>query len=275
MKLLKIFLAFSLILLLSDSCQKRDLQATIDEVILSQQDTQSEEVLADVDLIVDDAITQNATQLKSGTIGNSAYLSSCAVVTVDTKVSPQVLTIDFGSSCTGNDGKVRSGKIIITSTAFNTFPSIRNLSFDNYVVDGKMIVGSVVKTILQDNVNHIRTATILEDITITLTNNEGTARRVSSLTRQYLLNTLGVQDDNQVKTFGTVEFTRASGVKVTKTVTASNPLVYSASCHHIVSGFVSVTTSTGRNWTIDFGNGACDNIAVISIGNKSKEITIR
>jgi hypothetical protein len=275
MKLLKIFFALSLIFVVSNSCQKREFQAIIDEVILSQQDTQSEEVLTDVDLIVDDALTQNAGQLKAGTLGSSAYLTSCAIITLNNKVSPQLLTIDFGTSCAGSDGKIRSGKIIVTSESFNTFPSIRNKTFQSYIVDGKKIEGNVTKTILKDQVNNIRTATSKEDITITLPNNEGTAHRVADLTRQYLFNSLGVRDDNQVKTFGTVDFTRVSGVKVTKTITAENPLVYSASCHHIVSGIVSITTSTNHTWSIDFGNGECDNKAILTINNKSKEITIR
>jgi hypothetical protein len=264
-----------MIFLVSNSCQKREFQATIDEVILSQQDTQSEEVLTDVDLIVDDALAQNAGMLKSGTIGNSVYLTSCTTIHLNTQVSPQVLTIDFDASCTGKDGKVRSGKIIVSSTSFNTYPSVRNKTFENYSVDGKKIEGSIVKTILKDNVNNIRTASFQEDITIHLQNNEGSAHRVANLTKQYLLNNLGVQDDNQVKFWGTVEFTRLTGVKITKTVTEANPLVYSASCHHIVSGLVSITTSTNHSWSIDFGSGECDNKAILTIGNKSKEITIR
>jgi hypothetical protein len=275
MKLLKIFVGFSLLFVLSNSCLKRELQSIIEEVILSQQDTQSEEFLADADLIVDDALTQNTGQLKAGAMGSSAYLTSCAIISFNSKVSPQMLTIDFGTSCTGTDGKNRSGKIIVTSESFNTFPSIRTSTFQNYVVDGKKIEGNVVKTIQKDQVNNIRTATSKEDITITLQNNEGTARRTADLTRQYLFNSIGVRDDTEVKTFGTVEFTLVSGVKVTKTVRAENPLVYSASCHHIVSGFVSITTITNHNWTIDFGKGECDNKAVLTIGNKSKEITIR
>ena len=275
MKLVKILFALSLIFSVFNSCRDRELQAIIDEVILSQQDTQSEEVLADIDLMVDDALSQNAGQLKAGTMGSSAYLTSCAVITLNNKVSPQMLTIDFGTSCTGNDGKIRSGKIIITSESFNTFPSIRNKTFQNYIVDGKKIEGNVIKTIGKDQVNNIRTATSKEDITITLPDNEGSAHRIADLTRQYLFNSVGVRDDNQIKTFGTVEFTRVSGVKVSKTITAENPLVYSAACHHIISGLVSIITSTGHTWSIDFGNGECDNKAILKIGNKSKEITIR
>ena len=275
MKRLKIFLAIGLMFIVLFSCKKNEYRETIDEIILSQQETQSDEILADIDLLVDEALLVNTGQLKSGTIRSSFYLSDCAVITKDTTASPEVITIDFGTSCTGKDGKIRSGKIIVSSDSFTTFPSVRKKSFENYSVDGKKIEGSMVKTILKDNDNNIRTATIQEDITVTLPNNEGTAHRVANLTRQYQLNELGIQDDSQVVSWGTVEFTRISGVKVTKTISAVDPLVYKADCHHIVSGTVSLTTSNNHNWSVNFGNGECDNKATLTIGNRTKEITMR
>jgi hypothetical protein len=275
MKRLMMFFTLSLIIAFTFSCQKNEFRSTVDEVILSLQDTQSEEILTDVDLLVDEALTDNSSLLKSGTVTDSKYLNGCAVVTKSTNTTPQVITIDFGTSCTGKDGKVRSGKIIVTSDAFTTFPSIRKKTFDNYSVDGRKITGTMVKTILKDNDNHVRTATFQEDVTVNLPNGEGTAHRVANLTRQYQLNELGVQDDNQVISWGTVEFTRFSGAKTTKTIAQANPLVFSAQCHHIVSGIVSFTTSNNRSWSINFGNGECDNKAILTMGSKSKEINIR
>jgi hypothetical protein len=115
----------------------------------------------------------------------------------------------------------------------------------------------------------------VEDITIQLPNNEGIAQRKANFARQYQLNTLGVQDDNKVVSWGTFEFTRVSGIKVTKTVPEADPLIYSGSCHHIVSGKVTFNTITNHSWAIDFGDGTCDNKAILTIGNFSKEITIR
>ena len=275
LKSLKVVFAVFFIFLAINSCRKAEYLATLDEVVLSQQETQTDEVLSDVDIIADEAVTLNANLLKSASLDNSLYLSSCTVVTLNTQSSPQTLTLDFGTGCTGKDGKVRSGKIIVTSVAFNTYPSVRMKTFDNYAVDGKSVSGSIAKTILKDNVNNIRTASIQEDITITLPNSEGTAHRVADFTRQYQLNTLGVQDDNKIVSWGTFAFTRASGVKVTKTVQAANPVVFSGACHHIVSGLVSFVTSTNHSWTIDFGDGTCDDKATLTIGGKSKEITIR
>lgn len=275
MKRLKVLFAISLMFIAFNSCQKEEISATTDEIKLSQQETQAEEVLADVDLLVDEALDLNFGFLKSASIESAVYLSDCPEITVNKTTSPQVMTIDFGTSCTGKDGKIRSGKIIVISTAFNTFPSVRTKSFDNFIVDGKTIAGSVVKTISKDQENNFRTAQIQENVTITFPETEGTAQRVANLTRQYQRNTLANRLDNQVVSWGTVEFTRISGVKVAKTITAEKPLVFKAACHHIVSGTVSFTTSNSRSWKINYGNGECDNKATLTIGDKTKEIAIR
>lgn len=275
MKRFSMFCVISLMLATFNSCQKEDAPAAIDEVNLSLQETQSEEMMNDVDMLVDEAIDSNTGNLKSAIVSNYAYLNDCPVITISKDASPEVLTIDFGTSCTGEDGKVRSGKIIVTSGSFNTFPSIRTKTFDNFYVDGKKIEGEVIKTISKDQENNIRTAEINEDITITFPDNEGSASRVANITRQYDRGARVVRLDNQVVSWGTVEFTRISGVKITKTIAQENPLVFRNACHHMVSGVVSVATSNNQNWTIDYGNGTCDNLAILTINGQAKEIRIR
>ena len=275
MKRFRKFLAVSLLFIAFTSCQKKDVATTFDEITLSQQETQGEEALSDIDLIVDEAIDSNTSQLKAGSLATATYLTDCAVITINNAISPKVITIDFGTSCTGKDGKIRSGKIIITSDSFTTFPSVRTKTFDNYVVDGKQIKGTIVKTISKDQVNNIRTAVISENMTINFPNSEGTATRVANLTRQYQRGVLVSAADNKIVSWGTVAFTRVSGVTVNKTIADSTPLVFNVSCHHIVSGIVSVTTSNNFSWTIDFGNGDCDNLATLTVGGKTKTITIR
>jgi hypothetical protein len=275
MKQLKMLFAFSLMFVAFHACQKDEVSTPVDEIMLSQLETQAEETLADIDILVDEALDLNFLFLKSASLEGSVYLSDCPIITIDREASPQVMTLDFGTSCTGKDGKVRSGKIIVTSTSFATFPSVRNKSFDNYIVDGKKVEGSIVKTISKDQENNIRTAVTEENISVIFPDNEGTATRVANLTRQYQRNALADRLNNQVVSWGTVEFTRVSGVKLTKTITAENPLVYKVACHHIVSGIVSVVTSNNRSWTIDYGTGDCDNKATITNGDKTKEIKIR
>lgn len=275
MKSLKVFFAVSILFTAFQSCQKDEVIPVLDEISMSQQETQAEEALNDIDILVDEALDFNFGMLKSASIESMSYLTDCPVVTVNKTAVPQIMTIDFGTSCTGKDGKKRSGKIIVTSAAFNTFPSVRDKSFDNYFVDGKKIEGTVTKTISKDQVNNIRTAVIAENLTITFPNGEGSAKRIANLTRQYQRNTLNNKEDNVVVSWGTVEFTRVSDVKVTKTISDKNPLVYKIACHHIVSGKVEIKSSKNISWSIDYGNGECDNLAMLTIGDKTKEIKIK
>lgn len=275
MKRLTVFFAVCILFTAFHSCQKDEVTPAIEEISMSQQETLAEETLNDIDILVDEALDTNFGMLKSASLESLSYLTDCPVVTVNKTAIPQVITIDFGTSCTGKDGKKRSGKILVTSSSFSTFPSVRDKSFENYFVEGKKIEGTVTKTISKDQVNNIRTAVISENISLAFPNGEGTAKRIANLTRQYQRNTLNNKEDNVVVSWGTVEFTRVSGVKVSKTSSDKNPLVYKISCHHIVSGIVSFTSSKNTSWSIDYGNGECDNLAMLTIGDKTKEIKIK
>ena len=107
MKRLKMFFALSLMFIAFNSCQKEVAAPVFDEISLSQQETQAEETLSDIDMLVDEALNLNFGGLKSAVI-ESSYLGNCPVVTVNKDASPQVMILDFGTSCTGKDGKIRS-----------------------------------------------------------------------------------------------------------------------------------------------------------------------
>ena len=93
-----------------------------------------------------------------------------------------------------------------------------------------------------------------------------TLSRITDITRQY--------KKTQTLTWGSVINTRPNGVVVTKTIVESTPLLFKASCKHIVSGIASFENSKGRKWSINYGNGTCDDKAILTVNGKSKEITI-
>lgn len=269
----RLLFASALMLIALNACQNEEVPAGTDELSLSQQETQAEEILTDIDLLADEALDLNQGTLRSASIDSSVFLNDCPTVTVDETASPQTMTIDFGTSCTGKDGKVRSGQIIVTSTSFNTFPSVRTKTFDQFVVSGKEVEGSIVQTISQDHENNVRTAVIQENITIT--DGEGSVQRIANTTRRYRRNQPASRRDNVVISWGTVVLIRASGVILTKTTTPATPLVFKVSCHQIVRGIVSFATNNGRSWTIDYGNGDCDRKATLTNGEKTKVINLR
>lgn len=152
--------------------------------------------------------------------------------------------------------------------------SVRQKTFDNFMVDGRKIEGTVSKTILRDATNLIRTALVKENILVINTLKSDTLNRITDLTNQYKRNVLANKTDDQTLTWGSVINTRPNGVVVTKTIAETSPLVFAASCKHIVSGIASFENSKGRKWSIDYGDGSCDDKATLTVNGKSKEITI-
>ncbi len=274
MKIFSSLFATGLVITALVACQKED--TTIEDAVpVIEQETLVEQILVEVDAMADEALSLKLNEGKSAVVEGDFFLSSCSVITIDNTSDPKVITINFGTGCTGKDGKVRSGKIIITSTSFTDATSERVKTFENFYVDGRKVEGSVNKTITVDRQDHSRVAEILEDITITFPDEVGTAHRVASLIREYQFNKPGVLRDNIVTSFGTVNFTRANGFKVTKAISESDPLIFKASCRRIVSGVVTITTSENSTWTIDYGDGECDNLATVTRDDKTRIIRLR
>ena len=274
MKNFRIIFTLALFVLAINGCQK-NVDITVNDDLLINQETVAEQTLVDLDALVDEAIGLKLLGLKSAAIDGFYYVNSCPVITMNLNATPKVMTIDFGTGCKGKDGKERSGKIIVTSTSLENFTIQRTKTFENFFVEGKKIEGTVTRTLTFDREDHSKVANVKEDVTITFPDNGGKASRKSNMTREYQLFVLGVPKDNVIKSWGTSEFTRVSGIKLTKTIEEANPLVFKMECHQIVSGVVSFKTSDNRSWSIDYGTGACDNKAIVTKDGQTKEITLR
>lgn len=281
MKKTAFFLTLGLSFLLFPGCQNRDSETFLDttgqdsptEASLSE--TQIDETMEDIDLLVEEAINNNTSLLRAASVDSNLYLTECPVITIDTVAVPHVMTIDFGTSCTGKDGKVRSGKILVSATSFKILPSVRTKTFQNYMVDGKKIEGNVIKSIQKDVTLQTRTAILKENITVINTVKGDTVSRSSDITRLYKRNVLTDKSDDQTLTWGTVINTRPNGVVTTKTIAEATPLLFEAFCKHIVSGIASFENTKGKTWSINYGDGSCDDKATLTVNGQSKEITIR
>ncbi len=273
MKIFSSLFATGVVITALVACQKTDM--TIEEAIpVVNQETTVEEILLEFDALSDEAVSLKLDAGKSDVAEGDFYLTSCSVITIDNTMDPKIITIDFGTGCTGKDGKVRSGQIIITSTSFENASAERVISFRDFFVDGRKIEGVVNKTITLDSQDHSRVAEILENITVTFPDEAGQCHRVASLIREYHFNKPGILRDNILTSYGSVEFTRVNGLKITKTISETSPLVFKVSCHRIVSGVITFTTSDNRTWTVDFGNGECDNLATITSGDETRIIKL-
>ncbi|REK48617.1 MAG: hypothetical protein DWQ48_09720 [Bacteroidetes bacterium] len=255
------------------ACKKESSDPADDFQTSSQEIGLMESMNTEVDNMVAQASQNGTINMRISGNEDQYSMSSCAVITNDTVNG--VLTIDFGSGCTGRDGRVRSGKIIITHSGGRYFDpgSTRSVTFDKFFVDSTQIEGS--RTVVNNgfnssgNMNWTITATNMKitrpngnwrswngQRTREMTAGYGDSTWVNDV---YLINGSGSGTDHHGNTFSTV----------------TSNLVRDNSCHWIISGTITFTPSNRPQRIIDFGNGSCDDLATVTSNGVTRTIHLR
>jgi hypothetical protein len=224
-----------------------------------------------------DDVLNIADQGNTGSLGQFKTRGGCATVTRDTINIPHTITIDFGTTnCLGQDGKNRRGIINVSYTGkYKDSGSVKTITSSNfYVNDNKVVMNKTV-------VNHGKNAagntyyTIDAIDSIYKANNAGTIAWTTSRMREFTAGENTVQwIDDMYKVTGTASGMRANGLTWSMNIT--QPLVIDCSCvYHIVSGQMQMQPQGKALRTMDYGNGACDNAATVTINNKTFNITFK
>ena len=284
------------------NCKKETSGSTAQEEMASRVSTQADAESDDVfNEVFDNVMGVNADVALGGTgvFGQKspdvnigiARVDACPVVTI-TKLSntdpfPVKVVMDFGSGCTGRDGRIRSGKIIVTYTGRLIYPDNKATTvFDGYKVDKVKVEGTLIIT------NQSIPPTTTNCITHTwkvvvegakLSNDNGdftewnstkTITQVEGMCTPYF-----VQDDiYKITGYASGKGKRGDMLTAWKAEIAE-PLIKKFSCRWIVKGVLRVARVNLSNtspWigTLNYGDGACDNRAVLTINGISHEITL-
>ncbi|MBK7149925.1 MAG: hypothetical protein IPH78_14240 [Bacteroidetes bacterium] len=264
-------LLMALVMMTLYSCRK---DSGIEDNTVAFSQATSEETYNDVQNIADEAAQTGSVSYKSD---EANALSGCAVVTRDTVSVPRLTTIDFGSGCVGVDGRTRSGKIIVSHTGPYRDPgTVIQIAFDNYYVEGNQVLGS--KTIENMGVNSDGHTYFQVSVngSIVLANGAGTIQWTSERVREWIAGEATPnRDDDQYSVTGTANGTAANGDVFNATITT--PLVRNLApgCRrHFVSGVVLLQRSNRPDRSVDFGNGTCDDVAVVTVNGNSHTITL-
>lgn len=290
MKATNLFLGFVLFLTVL-SCSKEDNNdgGTItaeDAKVSSQIDAMSD----DVSNIVEEqemSTYADATTGKTTDFGVSEF-SSCATITrvpafgtAPTPGQTVTKTIDFGSSCTLDSGNVVSGRIIISFVYQpNATSHTINYSFDNFMHNGIAFNGNktFTRTMIATTANPTPHPQVNMTMDLTATvSNIGIYHRVGNRVRE-IIEGYGnaILLENVYEINGSWVTTVPSGASQTSTITT--PLHVKMSCIAvnkplIVSGIITIQRNA-TTATLDFGNGDCDNLAVLNVNGNNYNIVI-
>jgi len=209
----------------------------------------------------------------------SASLARCFTVTIakntDGAFYPRVWTVDYlDGTCTLFSGNTKKGKIHVSLSDFwKNKGSLKTVTFEDYYFNSNKMTG--VKTILNTGLNEKGNLTFAKTIAgASLTNPDGSSISWECKKQSELIGGgstfLFADDVYSVTGSGT-------GVNLDKknyTLTITSPLIYKNGCFYPVSGIVKIDAVGGDVQTIDYGTGACDNLATLTVGGVTSEIKL-
>jgi hypothetical protein len=200
-------------------------------------------------------------------------LGPCARITVtpNDTTFPKTVTIDYGSGCICRDGKFRKGVITLHFSAPVRRPgAVLTITFQGYYVNRKHIEGIKIITNLSAD-GAVKYSVQVKDGKITWPNGRGfTYAGIKTVTQVSGMATLTVRDD-VYSIEGRAETKYANGVTVVKIT--KTPLIKPVACSWIVQGVLGIKINNAA-FLVDFGNGGCNNKAILTNVNLQTEIEI-
>jgi hypothetical protein len=205
-------------------------------------------------------------------------IGDCATITITPNDStyPKTITIDFGDSCVGRDGKLRSGAIIEHLTAPLRRPgSVVTITFRNYFVNHVHLQGTKIISNLSDPPTHKWRVEVVGG-KVTFRSGRGYSyQSVKTKTQVEGMDTRIVRDDvYEITGRSQTEFN--SGLTIT--LNTETALVKKVACPWISDGKLKIKIND-RVLFLDYGfpnNGSCDNKALLTWndGNNQRVIML-
>lgn len=261
------------------SCKKDEKEdEKIDNQTTSSQDNAiSQNMFDDIKKVVEEAAKDEGNTARAGLFFGTCAAVSITPAWIDTTSWPKVMTIDFGTSnCTGNDGVNRRGKLIVTLTDRYVNPgSVLTVQPQNYYVNDHLIEGT--KTITNNGRNGSNNLSFTVQVTngkvtfpaggYTTWNSTRTNEWIAGESTTWFSNGLsGICDDVYLIT-GSANGVNRAGLSYTVSITS--PLRKELCCRWLVSGVIEIAPSGLLTRTVNFGGGACDAIATVTIAGNT------
>lgn len=221
--------------------------------------------------VVDNAYIENIQETRSAVL--NSFFTDCTTITVSPNGdgSGNVL-VDFGDGCTLNNGALVSGQVMLDYTTVQNESRTITYVYDNFTYNGNEVSGGGTVNRILENANGNPQSDLTASITVYFPTQDVTATRDANRTREWIEGVgSGTWTDNVFSVTGNWDTSFSSGF--TRSGEVTEALRREATCPHFVSGTLAISQNN-INGVLNYGDGTCDNIAVVTIGNQDFTIQL-
>jgi len=274
------------------SCQKENSVATSKGAVTEQDAATYSDESAQADESLDDIADVSMTAADADNTASTGRLDRdyhpdfaelreaiglCAAITVtpNDTTYPKTITIDFGDSCVGLDGKLRSGKLIINLTApLRKAGSVLTVTLEDFYINHIHIEGTKTISNLSEN-GAIKFSVLVTGGKVTFPSGRGYSYESSKTKAQVEGMDTKICRDDVLEITGSATITFNNGTVVKFEIV--DLLIKKVAWPWLKDGALKISIND-RILKIDYGfphNGDCDNKALLTWNDGNSQRVIR
>lgn len=194
------------------------------------------------------------------------FFSTCVNFEKEQTESLKTITITFLEDCVDKRGNEVSGMIVITKEMLESSKS-RSITFTDFSVNGYVVNGTREYEHIDSNEEGNPEMSCA--VNLTIETEEGTITKIGSrLVEVTAGGDTDSYEDNELTITGSHTLTKADGTIVEMEIAI--PLVKPAGCKYAASGVKEITKNEELS-TVDYGDGTCDDVALLTNPDGSTE----
>ncbi len=266
-----IFLAFALLAIFTFSCKEpvvNDPPPTTEETrkVITEYSLVNK-LFADAFSETDNAAKYSDEQIDGSKNGTKEGYPTITISPLDATTWPKTVTIDYGpTNFMCQDGRNRRGVINFETTGFYREPgTVVTISFNNYYQNNYKVEG--VQTVTNSGRNasqNLVYTVVIVDGRVTSPLSE-TIYYEESTSREWVAGESTILDACDDNYFITGSQNGMSSDSIEYTLTVQNRLDVLVCCHYIRGGILDVDMEGLATITVNYGDGTCDENAIVTI----------
>lgn len=233
----------------------------------------ADDILATIDVVLEDDDNDFNLVGKQLSYGKSS-IAPCVVRSVETNPieETKTITLDFGEGCVGKVGRKFAGKIVIIYRKTDTGYS-KSVTFVDLLIDDIQLNGTKSVTMVKENVNGNKEFKYTTDVSLIFDSGEKVTLEGTRIREKIEGDATLLRGDDVYLISGNWKFINKNEVVFTGEIIEK--LRRSYACKFVISGVTEITKN-GDVYSLDFGDGSCDNKAILTNANgESKTISLR